>query len=481
VRGKFATAIHKAIIPTKDRYGGEEGIVLFVREVLQVEYIAPYQEEILRMFVRKRRVAVRGPHGLGKSALASWCVLWLMVAWDTDVKVVTTASAWRQLEKYLWPEIHKWAFKANWTKVNLVVRTGKELLDRSLKFPQKEAFAAASDQPELIEGAHATVIGYVFDEAKAIPDGTWDAAEGAMSQEGISGKEVFALAISTPGESSGRFYEIHSKKQGLTDWWTRHVTKDEAIAANQMSATWAENRRLQWGDKNPEYVTRILGEFADASEDSVIYLSWIDQANERWLDLNNIYYGQQTWGCDIARFGEDKTALANLIGNSLAEIIEYAKQDTMNTVGKIISHINHDTKVGVDIVGIGAGVYDRLNEQKYNVVPINAGSRTDEPDIITRKNYFRDWRSASWWLIRDRLNPDNAKYGNLLALPPIPDLTADLLKPKWKHMSNGRIAVESKEDISKRLKKNKSTDYADALAIALWVATYDMTKGGGNL
>jgi hypothetical protein len=63
--------------------------------------------------VKHHRVAARGPHGLGKTTLASWVVIWFALTRDgDDWKVITTASAWRQLEKFLWPEIHKWGAAA---------------------------------------------------------------------------------------------------------------------------------------------------------------------------------------------------------------------------------------------------------------------------------------------------------------------------------------------------------------------------------
>src|SRR5258708_2203412 len=72
--------------------------VAFVREVLGVNgktpddpnYLSPYQADILRAFVDEHRVAVRGPHGLGKTALSSWIILWAICVFDGDVKVVTT-------------------------------------------------------------------------------------------------------------------------------------------------------------------------------------------------------------------------------------------------------------------------------------------------------------------------------------------------------------------------------------------------------
>jgi len=176
-----------------------------------------YQHEVLTELPIRRRIAMRGPHSLGKTALASWVILWFALTRDAmpggDWKVVSTASAWRQLTHYLWPEIHKWSRRLQWELIGRGAFDQRtELLGLMLKLGNGEAFAAASDKPDLIEGAHATRLLYVLDEAKAIPPATWDAAEGALA----SG-DCFALAISTPGEPQGRFYEIHSRKPGLED------------------------------------------------------------------------------------------------------------------------------------------------------------------------------------------------------------------------------------------------------------------------
>ncbi|MCJ7822629.1 MAG: hypothetical protein MUQ26_06070, partial [Armatimonadetes bacterium] len=218
---------------------------------------ADYQLEILRELPRRRRVAVRGPHGLGKSGVAAWAILWFALTRDGlpdgDWKIVTTASAWRQLDHYLWPELRKWARRLDWSKLGrgpFDERT--ELLALSLPLARGEAFAAASDKPDLIEGAHADRLLYVFDEAKAIPPATWDAAEGALA----SG-DCYALAISTPVEPQGRFYDIHARKPGLEDWWVRHVTLEECIAAGRVNAEWAEQRRLQWGEGSAVYQNRV--------------------------------------------------------------------------------------------------------------------------------------------------------------------------------------------------------------------------------
>lgn len=448
-----------------ERYRTPDGIVRFVREVLGVDgqtpdepnYLAPYQEDILRQFVARHRAAVRGPHGLGKTALSSWIILWAISCLGEDVKVVTTASAWRQLEHYTWPEVRKWAQRADWSLTPVRIQYKRELLELGIKLPGREAFAVASDNPALIEGAHARVLVYVFDEAKAIVPGTWDAAEGAFSTG-----DAYALAISTPGEPSGRFYDIHARKPGYGDWWVRHVTLAEAIVAGRIRPEWADQRRQQWGETSAVYQNRVLGEFAQSGEDSVIPLAWIELANERFRERGGKGEGKTTYGCDPARYGEDQTATARLVGRVLEALDQHAQQDTMQTAGRLAATIGANA-TGIDTIGLGAGVFDRLREQKFNVVSVNVAESTDLRDASDSFG-FVNLRSAIWWMLREALDPSGP---DPLALLPDDLLTGDLTAPTWTYTSTGRVKVESKDEMRARL--GRSTDSADALGLALYV------------
>lgn len=74
------------------------------------EGLTVYQDEILTELPIHHRVAVRGPHGLGKTCLAAIALLCFSTTFDgDDWKIPTTASAWRQLSEFFWPEVHKWS------------------------------------------------------------------------------------------------------------------------------------------------------------------------------------------------------------------------------------------------------------------------------------------------------------------------------------------------------------------------------------
>lgn len=435
----------------------------------------PYQLANLTALAEHKRVAVRGPHGLGKTAENAWAILWFSLTRDAggaDWKVPTTASVWRQLTKFLWPEIHKWARLLDWDEIGrepLNERT--ELLTLNLKLGHGEAFAVASDDPTAIEGAHGDQLLYIYDEAKAISDETFDATEGAFSGAGTdTDVEAYALASSTPGAPIGRFYDIHKRKPGFEDWHAIHITKQDTIDAGRVSLEWADQRKRQWGARSAVYLNRVDGEFAASDEDSVIPLAWVEAAIERWKLLKDAdeLVGERLdhVGVDVARSGADKTVLALRYGNRISELRRSDGQPTTDTTGRVEGILALDpvkrASAIVDVIGIGAGVVDQLREHGKKVVPFNASEKCEKKDKSGELG-FVNCRSAAWWHLRELLDPDD---DHELALPDDDKLIGDLTAPTWRVMSGGRIQVESKDDIKKRLKR--STDDGDAVIQAFW-------------
>ncbi|WSN04305.1 hypothetical protein OIE91_11275 [Streptomyces albidoflavus] len=364
------------------------------------EGLTAYQEDALGAIPTRRRVAVRGPHGLGKTGMSAIGVLWFATTREAagiDWKVIMTASAWRHLSVYLVPELRKWAKRIRWDQVGRPPFSERtELLALNLKLESGAATPVASNKPELIEGAHADSLLYLVDEAKIVPDGTWDAIEGAFSggrTEGPPGQlpEAFAFAISTPGPPAGRFYDIHRRAPGLEDWWVRHVTLDEAIAAGRISQGWAEQRARQWGRDSAMYANRVLGEFHASDEDSVIPLAWVEAAVERWHEWDQAgrptLTGRQYLGVDVARTGGDSTVLAHRHGSAVTALETHDKEDTMRTVARVQAAAGADGKVTpvVDSIGVGGGVVDRLRELDVPVLAYTGAAKA------TGRTRDREW------------------------------------------------------------------------------------------
>ncbi len=411
-----------------------------MREVLRTQPTV-YQAEILDAVLRYRRVAVRSPHGAGKTSLAAWLVLWAVENFEHDFKIITTASAWRQLARFTWPEIHKYYRQARWELVGIK----PELLTLSLKTTGGEAFAAASDKPDLIEGAHAAKLLYVLDEAKAIAPAIWDAIEGAFSTG-----DCYALAISTPGSRSGRFYEIHRRAPGLEDWHTRHIRLEEAIAAGRVSAEWVEARKRQWGEDSPVFQARVLGEFPEQGEDALISLAWIEAARERELQPEE----EAVAGLDVARFGSDDSALLVRQSCSVMAIEIWQGYDTMMTTDRVKAA---GVPVNVDVIGVGSGVYDRLREQNHPCTAVNVSEAAHD------REHFANLRAEMYWHLRERFQKGEIDLTRI-SRSHYDRLSGELTAMKFKYTSAGKIILESKDEMKRRL--GYSPDLADALAFA---------------
>jgi hypothetical protein len=413
---------------------------------------ASYQDEILSTFGKERRMAIRSPHGVGKTTTAAWIILAFILTNEMeDFKCATTASAWRQLTRFLWPEIHKWIRKIKWGKIGRDPFTNQELLTETIKLKTGQAFAIASDKSDLIEGAHADKLLYVLDESKSIPEGTWDAVEGAFA----SG-DCFALAISTPGVAFGRFYDIHRKRKGLTDWWTRKITKEEAIAAGRVNQSWIDQMRDLWGENNPVYVAKVEANFPSQEADQLISLADIEAARERELEAGE----PKVAGQDVARFGDDDSVYIEREGPVVTHCRMVHGQDTQ----EVASHIKvRGVHTNIDGIGVGAGVCDGLKHLEYR----------DYTEVIVSEKARRDPEHFANLLAELCWNMKTVFEEGNIDLSRLPDeiynrLIGELVTIKTEYR-NGKIYVQSKEEQRKQMRRKnitaRSRDIADALML----------------
>jgi hypothetical protein len=142
----------------------------------------------------------------------------------------------------------------------------------------------------------------------------------------------------------------------------------------------------------------------------------------------------------------------------------------METAGRVLGvldanfHPARHLYAVVDVIGIGAGVVDRLREttRSARVIGFNASEKSRKKDL-TGELGFLNKRAEAWWHLRELLDPDS---GCAVALPPDDELIGDLTSPTWKVSSGGKIQIESKDDIRKRI--GRSTDAGDAVVMAFF-------------
>lgn len=444
--------------------------VWFVKEVLQVN---PWQKQtdILKSMCKYSRTAVRSCHGVGKSFIAGQVILWFLYSFPYSI-VLSTAPTWRQVEKLIWKEV-----RASYRRAKIPL--GGNLLPKSpeIQIIQDEWYAAglSTNEPERFQGFHEENILVVVDEAAGVPEDIFESIEGVLT----SGNARLLL-LGNPTEASGVFYNAF-KEQGYhtiaisafdTPNFTAFGITEEDIAEGTwqekitgplpnpklITPEWVADKYRRWGPNSPAYQARVRGQFPEEGEDTLIPLAWVEAAMERWEDTNE--EKPVEIGVDVARFGSDKTVIAIRKGNKVLPLEVYAKQDTMETAGHTIRAWKQykAERLKIDVIGIGAGVVDRVKEQGIGAEEINVADRATDPE------QFANLRSELWWNLRERLDPNPVTNPNPVALPPDDDLLSDLSGIKYKINSRGQIVVESKEDMKKRL--GHSPDRGDAVVLA---------------
>lgn len=427
------------------------------------------QRDAAMGLVSNKRVAIRSAHATGKSFLASVLACWWV---DTrppgEAMVVTTAPSYEQVHSILWEEIRR---------LHSVGGLAGEVHRSDRWIDEQGRLVGFGRRPpdysqHAFQGIHRKYVLVLLDEACGIPAWIWTAAEAITTSDTCR-----ILAIGNPDDNSSTFASVC-----MTDpnWYSIKIsgydspnvtgeTVPTVIKDNLITDNWIMERRIAWGEQNPLFQAKVLGEFAD-SEDGLIPLSWCKQAINRhklWIDHGRpLIKAKRYIGVDPARFGLDKTAIVVREGDIVRDVYQYAKLDTTQTTSLVKAQLDYPKSTAiVDTIGIGAGVYDQLKNMGKSVVSFVASEGTKYRDISGSWK-FPNCRSAAWWNVRELLDP---ALDATLAIPDHDDLVADLTSPTWMPSAGSNLIVEPKEQIRHRL--GRSTDTGDALCMSLWIGT----------
>jgi len=245
-----------------------------------------------------------------------------------------------------------------------------------------------------------------------------------------------------------------------------------ALADNPYLADTGYKAVLQ-GLPEPLRSQLLFGDFTIGIEDDpwqVIPTEWVLLAQERWkqrerpIDEKGKPVPLTALGVDVARGGKDQTVISPRYDNWFAPLIKYPGKDTPDgptAASAVIRELGQDRKtpILIDVIGIGSSAYDILKSQGFRIRGVNFGEATKARDK-TRQLHLRNVRAEAWWGFREALDPVG---GDDIALPPDPELLADLTTSRWSITTSG-IQVESKKDIMKRLKR--SPDCGDAIVLS---------------
>jgi hypothetical protein len=426
------------------------------------------QREILTSLRDNPKTAVRSAHSIGKSHIASRAVAWWGSVHPVDeVFVVTTAPSAPQVKAILWRYVksaHRKGALGGYITEGEIPEWKVE--GRLIGWGRKpQALTNEEEAKTAFQGIHAKFVLVVIDEAGGVPKWLYDAI-----QTLVTSPTNRVLAIGNPDDASSHFARINEPGSGwnvlkISAFDAPAFTGEEVsddLAAVLVSREWVETVRREWGEDNPLYISKVLAEFPTVSDDSLITPAMITRSVAAFGELDGTAMGR--YAADIARLGRDKTVVYRNRGGVMTKVAEWSRKTTDVTTAKlrkILAPHQRGVPMVIDITGgLGAGPFDNLKREGYSVVPWNSSeapmSKTFPRSDMLR---FKNRRAEQYWTLRELMDS-----GEIGIEPGDLDAQAQLVGIKWWIDTQGKICLESKEDMIKRL--GRSPDHADAIMMA---------------
>ena len=434
--------------------------VLFVQDNFKVNP-DEWQKNALQAFANQNdyfRIALRACSGPGKSTVLAWCALNFLVCYGGGgdyPKGVAISVTIDNLKTGLWAEISFWMNKSKfishfftWTQTKIFAKERPDvwwLAARS--FPQ------GSDTETIgktLSGLHAKYILYLIDESGAIPPAIIKTAEQGLG-ETLARPGGFAKIVTAgnPITTEGLLYAVAK----LPSWYNIKITSDpdDPNRTPRVSSDWAKSQILEYGRSDPWVMSYILGEFPESSINSLLSLKEVEDAMDRHLLETDYSYSQKRLGVDVARGGLDSTVIFPRQG--LASF-KYTKMNGANGNEVAARILQAKAKWGSEIEfiddtgGFGGSVIDSLTIAGQSPFAVHFAGKAMNSRYFNKRSEM--WIEMAEWV----------KRGG--ALPKCNQLKKELTSVQYM-MRNGKLALESKEQIKKRL--GFSPDIADALCL----------------
>lgn len=391
------------------------------------------------------RVAVASGHGIGKSALVAWIILWA-ISTEVDTKGVVTANTENQLRTKTWAELAKWhrlfIGKPMFTMTATAIFSAEKAHERTWRI---DMVPWSENNTEAFAGLHnkGKRVLLIFDEASAIPDVIYEVSEGALTD---SDTDLLWICFGNPTRNTGRFKECFGRFRHR--WYNRHIDARTCKMGNQKQfAEWAED----YGDDSDFFRVRVKGEFPRAGEGQFIPTDIVEEAMERKLTPNQYEFAPVIIGVDPAFDGGDELVIFKRQGLKATMLKAIPKTDNWAPIAQMIAEYEDTFKAQAVFIdkGYGDGLYSfgQVMGRSWRLVAFGG---TDCKDAYKNKR-AEMWDNLKQWLI----NGGSLDYDVVLK----EDLTGLTAYPN----EAGKLQLEKKADMKKR--GLHSPDRADALAL----------------
>lgn len=440
----------------------------FVTEFLG-EQVWSKQRDILESVRDNKRTAVPACHAPGKTWLAARIISWWVTVHPAEsVRVVTTATTFRQVRGVLWPHIRR--LHSDHDLPGEVLMTEWQIDG----IPVADGFSPADHNESAVQGIHAENLLVVVDEAGGISSTIGQALEALMT----GGHTRLLLLGNPPTDQMGSWFERACNSTlynviPIDAYSTPNFTGEEVgeWATNLVDRAWVDDVVREFGEDSPFVQARVHARFPRNVSNAVAPIDWIEAA----LTDTPGGEGPIRLGVDVAADGGDEFVIARADGMNVHIVHSSKGNDSAVTVaGTILDQIGRaqsdqaargvsgPVRVKIDAIGVGWGVASILKEwgeegrHAATIIPVNVAERAYD------SMKFANQRAEMWWTLRTLLDPNDPE----LSLAVDHRTVAQLAAPTYRSNSTGRIQIESKADMKRR--GVSSPDRAEAVLLAVF-------------
>jgi hypothetical protein len=391
--------------------------------------------------------AVASGHGIGKSTLISWLILWALST-CANTRGVITANTESQLKTKTWSELAKWhrLFIARaWFELTATAIFSKiKGFEKTWRIDQ---IAWSENNTEAFAGLHnkGGRIFLGFDEASAIPNVIWEVSEGVMTD---SDTEIIWCVYGNPTRNTGRFKDCFGKFRHR--WTTRHVDSRSSILTNKERIQgWVDD----YGEDSDFVKVRVRGMFPAMSVKQFISTTDVDAAFGKVLHPSSYDFAPKILTLDNSWEGDDEGVIGLRQGLSFRILSTFPKNDNDVQIANVLARFEDEEQADAVFIdgGYGTGVVSagRAMNRK-NWVLVWFAEKSGEAGCVNKRAEM--WAAIKKWL----------KEGG--ALPADEVLHSDLTGPETVPRLDGKIQIESKKDMKRR--GLPSPGRGDALALS---------------
>jgi hypothetical protein len=459
-----------------------------------------------------RDVGIEAATGVGKTYIAARIAYWFLDVFPASA-VITTAPTREQLLQVLWKEIGIAYNIFKRIRPTALLLTGDLRINKNIHYDDNSnqilysnrmvgkvgRKRAGEDSAVAFQGIHNKHQLFILDEAaglemsviNAIKNTNTDKSEGAINA---------ILALGNPDsqlDALHQFCENESTEHIIVSAHDHPNIVSRAGIAGAVSPESIKIRADEFGEDSFFYKSRVRGQAPTEGSDSLIKMEWIKKCTVS----DDIFWGEKkklselesitsknAVGIDVANsIDGDKAAMAWGKSNILQELYEFhcpnashlaynvlledyqlrKKGYQVFNLPKLSDYNIKPWNIGVDVVGVGASTINTFHDNQVKAIGLQGGQLDDaiKLDKEGKPLYqFSSLRAQMYFVLAMDLRDCEIIFNIDKTI--LKRLARELTIIKYS-IRGGRIKVEDKEEIKKRL-GGKSPNLADCVAYWNW-------------